>query len=653
MALVATNPDPPHTGVFLPPKPHNADAFFSDYKTKTNGSYEVSEGTKEYYDKLTHGQQSFSDRTVKIYIEGSEDCMAIGAKVSTTVSEVKDLLAHFLTTDPGSLTIKKKTTLGRIPQRLSDEVASLIYVSGVRSLHRKVAQYEHPILVIGAGLGGIQCMVDLHLKNRWDIICMDRNEDFGGHSWIKVPNKFTKLQTERATYNVDYLLPSAPVPTTIGADLEYKIWPSRDLLLAMMRDGARAHGLYEHTRFNVSIAKVQKKGNAYAVPYVPTDNDGDADIVVASVVSSFPGFLHLPNRVEFPGEDEFGGYIEYSSFDMVDYDLTVGKAVLLYGHGAFTIENVRTLCEHRAKKVWVVCRTRNLSGTKMASWLVGALPRPLPALCLLDAFKRMYDLVGYDVWSCYSVKSDADKTFAQIEQKTIFGVTDIYFLAGYYGLMEVIETEVKRLSHKTAHLKSGNKIHCECFIKAIGTLPSFKVDKEMGLKELVGYWINGDPMRPIMTGTKGVQAKNFGSFSVGPGFAPLMKILNYFIDYPDDWWLVKDKLPTNKAGVWPCFVTNAAYGLPCFLALQTTLPILAGQCAEMDAIKARKQNENLPMHVYLGQCRKEWETYIAFFRKHNMVDDRPDPPYPYTEEVIAHLVEKSERINNGEKLPAD
>lgn len=41
--------------------------------------------------------------------------------------------------------------------------------------------------------------------------------------------------------------------------------------------------------------------------------------------------------------------------------------VILYGHGAFTIENVRTLLEHRCKKVFVMCRKRNLCGMKASS----------------------------------------------------------------------------------------------------------------------------------------------------------------------------------------------------------------------------------------------------------------------------------------------
>ena len=77
--------------------------------------------------------------------------------------------------------------------------------------------------------------------------------------------------------------------------------------------------------------------------------------------------LLLHARLEWPGEEDFGGYIAYASFSMeswlvsgmsvecavpagpshlegsvaqVDYREAEGKVCVLYGHGAFTIENV-------------------------------------------------------------------------------------------------------------------------------------------------------------------------------------------------------------------------------------------------------------------------------------------------------------------------
>merc|ERR1712187_211123 len=216
--------------------------------------------------------------------------------------------------------------------------------------------------------------------------------------------------------------------------------------------------------------------------------------------------------------------------------------------------------------------------------------------------------------------------------------------------MECIVSDVKRVSRKQVDLKVGRKLKVDAIIKATGTAPSFKPDKQLGIKECVGSWINGDPRRFISLGAKGVQAKNFGSFSVGPGFAPQVRMAAYFFDYPDDFRIVDDKLPRNKAGKWPAYVTSASFGLPMGMALSQNLPELAAQMGEADAIKARKQWESHPLPEYLAEVTREWEAYIRYFKKHGLTGDKPDPPYPYTEAMMWDFYNKAEAIHNGQKF---
>lgn len=291
--------------------------------------------------------------------------------------------------------------------------------------------------------------------------------------------------------------------------------------------------------------------------------------------------------------------------------------------------------EHRVKKATVICRKRNLCGTKMTSWLVGYCNAPVSAINLLDCFKVMYDPVGFDPWSAFSVQTNESRSYAMINSDTIFGVTDIYFLAGYFGLMEVVVDDIKRLNRHTVITKKNSKIYGEVLVKATGTSASHKVDKELGIKEVVGMWVNGDPLRPITLGMKGVQASNFGSFSVGPGYAPWVRQFNWFIDFPDDWQLVKDKLPRHQSdGKWPAYVVHVSYGNPIGMAIGQSIPMLGWLMGEAGALKSRKQKMAHPMPVFLKECEREWEAYTKFFRANGMVDDRPDPPYPYTEQIM-------------------
>jgi len=586
-------------------------------------------------------------RQILVKMESGES-FSFGAMKSSSSWEVLEWIGDFLDVDPGTLHIMRQDGRGNFRRmQHHEECPPVAHLRGVKSLKRSVKQYDHPIVVVGAGLGGVQCMIDLRRRGRQNIVCVEKIHDFGGWSWTYVPNKYTKLQTESGSYYVEYPDPNANPPKMIrNTNHKFGTWPSRDEILMLVREEARARGLQDVTQFGCEIQKIVKKNNYYALQWTPTPwsqtPDEDGGIILGGAVASWIGFLHDLNTIEFPGEDDFGGYIEYSSFDKFDYTRTTGKNVVMYGHGAFTIENVRTLCEFRCKKVFVICRRRNLCGTKMTSWLVSHQESPAPGTVILDSFQRMFDLVGYNVWENEAVTTDKNRTFAHISQKTIFGVTDVYFLAGYYGLMEVVVDEIKRLSYQTVHTKNLNrKIECEAIIKAIGTHPSFKIAKQLSIKHCLGPFCNSDPLRFIMLGSKSVSAQNYGSFSINPALAPNIKVCNWFIDYPDDFDKIKDDLPKQENWKWPCYITEPAFMNQYFGAV-AKIPGVAFELGEAQAIKAVKTNYAHPVEDYLAEVKAEWQCYIKYFKEHNMVDDRPEPEYPYTIEIMAEFDRRAE-----------
>jgi len=582
-------------------------------------------------------------RTVEILNEDGTECISIGAASTTKTTEVCDVIAAICSLEADKIRLVKRVGSYAVAQTMFEEVASRVTALGIRSFRRPIQQYEHPILIIGAGLGGMQTMLKLKEKGRKDFICLEKLDDFGGHSWMVVANKYTKLQTEKGTYHVDYINSSAECPSFFK-DLPYMIWPSRDQLLQMFRVSARKNGLYEHTRFCTSVEKVKPLPGKYrySVQTVPTDSEEGGELLVGSAVMAWPGNLCDCNLIEFPGEDDFGGYIEYSSFGKMDFTKVKGKDVILYGHGAFTIENVRTLLEHSCKKVHVLCRKRNLCGMKVVSWFVAYSDQPVPGHVLMEAMQKMYDLAGFDAWTAHSVRTDANRSFAHISQKTVFGVTDIYFLAAYYGLMEVVEDEIKRLTHLCAHTKKGKMIECEVILKAVGTKPSFLIDKMLGLKELHGLWVNGDPLRPVVCNGMFVEARNFGSFSSGPGFATMVMTVNWFVDYPGDWEAVRGQLPVSKAGDTPAYVPSTTHLTPMFSILSGLLPMLGAAMGELDQMKTMKQRRAHPIKEYIASCKAEWDCYIRVFKQRGMItDDRPEPAYPYNEAMVEDWMDRT------------
>merc|ERR1719424_2173605 len=201
-------------------------------------------------------------RSVNVQLENSDERFTLGASVSCKVSEVKEMIGSIVQVDADKIVIWRNTGRQKIKQADREEVASSIVVSGIDAFRRvSKRKYRHPLVIMGAGLGGLQTAIVLKARGREDIQIFDRCEDFGGASWICCANKYTKLQTERGTYHLDYILPGAAVPKEYG-DTVYKTWPSRDMLLKMFRHEADKHGLRDKTRFNTSIVKIQVQQNA-------------------------------------------------------------------------------------------------------------------------------------------------------------------------------------------------------------------------------------------------------------------------------------------------------------------------------------------------------------------------------------------------------
>lgn len=163
----------------------------------------------------------------------------------------------------------------------------------------------------------------------------------------------------------------------------------------------------------------------------------------------------------------------------------------------------------------------------------------------------------------------------------------------------------------------------------------------LGMKELYGLWVNGDGLRPVLCNGMFVEARNFGSFSSGPGFATFATLITWFVDWPHDFEMLRGKLPSQKPGERPAYVPSATHMLPTMTAIGQNIPMLGGQMGQSDGLKGRKMRQAHPTRTYIQECEAEWKAYIKFFRKHNMVDDRADPPYPYTEENVQDMIDRS------------
>jgi len=498
-------------------------------------------------------------------------------------------------------------------------------------------EYEHPIGILGAGMGGMMHAMEFIKEGRDDFIMFERFEGFGGTTWKDVANETTKLQTEKGTYIIEYLNPE------IVAEDGMKTWPPRDEIVEMCQNVAEKHGLDEKAKFSADVKKVERKGDTlngghYQVEF--TNEDDKTELVKVSAFIACPGVFYNPIDLKLEGKEQFDGYITHGSYDSINYDKLKDAKVCILGHGGFTIENVRTCVEKGATKISVLCRHRHLAGPKMVSWMVSGAAIPLPGKIVVDAMQIMYNLTGVDVWKHPVVSTNADKTSTILTQSTTFGVTDIYFLAIHYGVAEIIVGEIEKLSKRKVHINTGQELDCDVIMKCLGSTGDPNFDDMMCMEELAGWWMNGDPLLPVVAPAKGVQAKNFAGFSLAPGYASQLLCNTYFIDYPEKFAGVKEWLPKTKRD--PTYSYNYIYKgasvLATMVILQGQFPDLAEKVGAADYIKSKKHLETHPLEKHLDQCMAEWEMYIKMMKDHGQIpQDAPHVEYPYTKENVQAL----------------
>lgn len=503
-------------------------------------------------------------------------------------------------------------------------------------------EYEHPIAILGGGMGGLMTGLDFLRHKRENFVILERVESWGGTTWRDVANETTKLQTEKGTYVPEYLDPQAHAPE------EMKTWPSRDSFLDMCV-ACGEKNLEEHAKFNTSLEKVEVKGDPLDGGYYElslTTEDASETLKVSALISC-PGVFYNPIDIKWPGRDEFGGYVCHGSYDSIKYEKLKDATVVIVGHGGFTIENVRTCVERKCKKVYVVCRHRHLAGPKMVSWMVSGAAIPIPGPYVVEAFQMMYGLLGVDVWAHPVVNANADRSSAILTQTTTFGVTDIYFLACYYKVCEVINGEVEKLAQGKVVLKDGKEIDCNVVMKCLGSTGATDFDDIIGFKFYQGWWVNGDPLLPVVAPAKGVQAKNFGGFSLAPGYAGQIITNRYFIDFPQKFLGVRDWLPkTTRDEHYECnYIYKGSHVLATTVILQGQFPDLTAEMGEADKLKAEKHMKAHPLEKHLAECLAEWKMYIKMLKDHGQIPaDAEEVEYPYTKENIEEISERAKKF---------
>lgn len=585
----------------------------------------------------------------------SDDTFKIPADADVKAGNIKETLRSYLGSLPSDFCFFTRDE-GGVDKRLADTaiMPNSVYCLGIDSFTRQRHHYAHPFVVIGAGHMGLRHALMCSQEKVHDYVVFEKHGAVGGTAWLVNANFFSKVQSELGTYHLDYSEHNE-CPKNMSP------WPSRDELLRHFEHCCDLYGMTPHIRLNTEVLKFKihtqkdSKEQSYEMQLEVKKEDGTFvnDSMMGSSVNYYPGNLTIPRRDKYKGEDNFEGVVCYGMFGETNYELCRGAHVAVVGMGAFAIENVRTSVEHRAKQIYILCRRKHLAMPRMTSWFVNNSFFPIAGPTFINHMKPMYDLFGEDPWDYHSVTSNTARTMATVNQSARTGIGDIYFLARYYGKVNVIQSSVLRLTRKDIILDIGTDLtmesrtlSCSVIIKSLGFEPDLGGDKLMQCTELTGYWINGDHRRSAVSDLRSLYASNFGGTSLSPGAIVWCAALLHVLHFPKDFeaFMATGACPVHKAEPdknYPAIVISAKDGSTLMMIVSNSLPWAADDLNAKQAIKRAKNQGCHSLEQVQKLCEEEWFRYCEVFKEQG--DNRPFPPYPYSLQDMQKAVEDQDR----------
>lgn len=217
-----------------------------------------------------------------------------------------------------------------------------------------VSRQNVPIVIVGAGFGGLAMAIRLLAMGRKDFLILEKASGFGG-TWHD--NTYPGCACDIPSHLYSFSFEQHP-----GWTRHYASQPE---ILAYLEDVAKRHRLDEKTRFNTTvISLVWDEGCGWQI----TTAEGEtfsAPVVVLGV-----GGLHIPRYPDIPGLTKFAGPAFHSARWRHDVDLA-GKRVAVVGSGASAVQIVPAIAPQVAR-LSVFQRT--------PPWILPRNDQPIPAI---------------------------------------------------------------------------------------------------------------------------------------------------------------------------------------------------------------------------------------------------------------------------------
>ena len=198
------------------------------------------------------------------------------------------------------------------------------------------ARYD--VIVIGAGMAGLTNACVAADAGCARVLVLEKTGVVGG-TWAHYGNATSRVNSSEPAYR---LYGSA------GAKRNHTHLPD---VLRAAAEALEARATTVEVRVRCCATAV-RSGRVEGV----AERSGRTFGVEGFVIACTNRRLGSPRTVTLPGEESFGGPILSGLRDSTAGVAFAGKTVVVYGMGAFSLENVRTALEGGAEQVHVVCR---------------------------------------------------------------------------------------------------------------------------------------------------------------------------------------------------------------------------------------------------------------------------------------------------------
>jgi cation diffusion facilitator CzcD-associated flavoprotein CzcO len=238
-----------------------------------------------------------------------------------------------------------------------------------------VAGQEVPLVIVGAGFGGLAMAIRLQKAGRRDFLILEKASGFGG-TWHD--NTYPGCACDIPSHLYSLSFEQQP-----RWSRHYATQPE---ILSYLDTVASRHTLHEKTRFNTEVRSLSwdARRKRWRI------ETGQGEPLIAQVVVLAVGGLHIPSVPAIDGLDRFPGPWFHSARWRHDVDLT-GKRVAVIGSGASAVQIVPAIAE-QVGRLALFQRT--------PAWVLPRKDTPIPAL-LQQAFAAVPGLQRLWRWVIY------------------------------------------------------------------------------------------------------------------------------------------------------------------------------------------------------------------------------------------------------------